>query len=176
MKLAWIDTEISGPEAYDQVIELGWLTSESKGSYLLKLPEHSEMHPKNEELTGLSKAYLERHGVNDFTLPEALKNRIWCSYSLQHDVNWINLTLKLYGQTPLTQVLGICLAEVYQRALGYNGPIPMQNVLRKIGYSDRIKHRAYDDALMHYHIYKYAMVHYHQLVRDSVRLFNPKSI
>lgn len=176
MKIIWIDTETSGPDAFDQVIELGWVCSESKGSHLYKLPEHSEIHPSNSALTGITKDELDRDGLDMFVLPTVFVGKVWCSYNLQYDVDWINLTLLANEQPPLNDVPGVCLADVYKEYLDNNYPISMQRVLAIIKSERIVAHRAYQDALDHYHLFQHIKNNAPLLLKKHLKLHNPKPV
>lgn len=175
MKMVCIDTEISGPEPTDQIIELGWVTSNIKGAELYRLPHSLEMHPNNRKLTGISKEMLEKH--KEFSeLPDVIKDRIWVSYNVQHDINWINHTLLTYDHEPLEGIVSICLAEVVRDALGLKFFIKMEEALGRLGIGGRVKHRALPDALQHVEIFNVMIKKHPELVRMSIKKREPYSV
>lgn len=175
MKMICIDTEISGPEPTDQVVEFGWVTSNLRGEQLYRLPGSLEMHPDNRRLTGISKKMLESY--DEFSaLPSITKNRIWVSYNVQHDINWINHTLLTYDCEPLKAIPSICLAEVVRDALGLKFFIKMEEALGRLGIGGSVKHRALSDALQHVEIFNVMIKKHPELVRMSIKRREPCSV
>lgn len=175
MKMVVIDTEISGPEPTDQVIEIGWITSASHGAELYRIPDSLELNPHNASMTGITKAMLDEH--DEFGgIPDALKGRIWLSYNVQHDINWINHTLVTYGLEPLYQVPSLCLSELTKQFFELDRFIPMAEALKRLGISGEVKHRALSDANHHKLIFHCIYSRNPELVRRSFKRRDPQGV
>lgn len=159
MKIWFIDVELSGTRAFDEVIDFALLEYEIGSTQpptvifdsLIKGAD--EITPFHRELTGISV-----DDINNDKLPtissvvNLIENRpyntLLASYSLQYDLNWINHSYQLAGGTGLKEVKGICLLESVTEMIGHKVSLD-----KALGIQ-RETHRAIRDARLHYELFK----------------------
>lgn len=175
VKLIVIDCETSGPEQTDQIIELAWVGSKLRESLLYKLPTNFEIHPSNTN-SGITKALLDAEGIEFNGLPDVFNDRVWISYNVQHDINWINHTLISYGHDELEQVPSLCLAELVKDHLNLAFHISMEKALDRLGIKEKVVHRALPDAIQHAKIFQHIMARDVELVKKHLKRRNPEYV
>jgi len=189
MDIVFLDVEISGFRAYDQVIDISVLNN--RGDVIISsLVSGSEgITDEIHNLTGLTVSQVNSMGdkLSKLTNTAQLSKRdtLLVSYGLQFDINWINHTL-MFEDLNLGNIRGICLLEVVTRLKGYKVSldsafeefIPEKgNELRNITQETGSKrHRSLFDSKMHYKLYESLASKYPNDVRSCLRDFTPLDI
>lgn len=160
MKFWYIDVEISGTRAFDEVIEVAIIEVNSDNSnsnwiFDSLITGVDSITPSQESLTGISMNDLSQPGLPsiDFVVQRLLsipEDTILVSYSLQFDLDFICHTAELYGNENLTGkgFQGICLLNEVKTLTGKH--VSLDDALGIV----RMNHRASVDAKLHLELHK----------------------
>ncbi|HAS5670826.1 TPA: hypothetical protein I7E55_001922 [Vibrio cholerae] len=184
MMVHFIDTEISGFRAYDQVIELGILSD--TGEILF-----------NELITGaesIEQGMPHRIKIKDLNNgfePQKLKGIIYnskealiCSYGLQFDLNWIMHSTVLHdgdlSETNECRLNGICLLEVIQsltsKKMSLDNALKLFDIPLPKQFSNYTRHRALYDANLHKLLFEYLYKSHPNEIIQKIRAFDIQDI
>ncbi len=158
MRIWFIDTELSGMRAFDEIIDFAILEFREDHcqpdvifNSLLRGAE--EVTLSHQELTGISTSDIQSDKLP--TIKSVLKkisscpsDVVLCSYGLQFDLDWIYHSAALSGISAEINLPGLCLMEAIEKKVGRR--VSLDSVLN----ISRPKHRAMQDAWLHYEIFK----------------------
>ncbi|BCL74100.1 hypothetical protein TUMSATVNIG1_60840 (plasmid) [Vibrio nigripulchritudo] len=180
MRLVFIDVELSGIQAFDQVVDFSAIENgKTLRNSLVGCPERISEETMN--LTGLNMNDFSEASPNiEETFDILFEDIAVASYGLQYDLNWINHTLRMYGKKELQSMKGICLRELHTHitrhwvnlddALKYFYPRYDPEIHRPV-------HRSMRDAILHYKLYQKMTAHLQEFsLTDSVKEFIPGEI
>lgn len=155
-----IDIEITGVNAFDEVLELAIIATSGDviENSLFKTDEH--ISPAITNLTGITFEE-SRNGVEFSSLSGVFDDSsdVFCSYHLQHDINWWAHTQGLYELPVLSELSGVCLSEIVSSMLKLDPGryITLDEALSRFLPRDQYDalnynnppHRALNDAIRH---------------------------
>ncbi|MEE7516198.1 hypothetical protein G6355_11295 [Vibrio cholerae] len=184
MMVHFIDTEISGFRAYDQVIELGILNS--NGDIIF-----------NELITGAESIVqgmphrIKIDELNNGFKPDDLdriifntKDVLICSYGLQFDLNWLKHTFLLHNgkisEIRELRLNGLCLLEVVQsltsKKISLDNSLKLFNIPLPKQCSNYMRHRALYDANLHKLLFEYLYKSHRNEIIHKIRAFDMQDI
>lgn len=154
-KLIFIDTELSGMRAFDEVIEFaaievdvtGGVQTAPKVIFDSIIRGAIDIETEQTKLTGLNLE--ELNSDSSYTIGKVIdlfvtnQNAIFVSYGLQFDLDWIQHSAMLNQEEAQLKLRGICLLEAVTKQIGH--PIGMDQFLN----ITRDVHRALPDAKLH---------------------------
>ncbi|EJL6679792.1 hypothetical protein NMS42_002467 [Vibrio cholerae] len=184
MIVHFIDTEISGFRAYDQVIELGILNRNGEiifNELITGAESIVQGMPHRIQIDDL------KNGFNPQDLERIIfdtKDALICSYGLQFDLNWIMHTTVLHdgelSETNECRLNGICLLEVVQSLTSKK--ISLDNALKLFEIplpkqcSSYMRHRALYDANLHKLLFDYLYKSHPNEILQMIRAFDIQDI
>lgn len=160
MKYWYLDIEISGTRAFDEVIEVAILESNSENTRLKWIFDSlisgvDSVTPPQEHLTGITMSTLNQPGLPQIEsvvqcllgIPDDV---LLVSYSLQFDLDFICHTAELNGINKFTGKTfeGVCLLEEVKSLTGKH--VSLDDALGVV----RENHRASTDAQLHLELHK----------------------
>lgn len=153
-QLLFIDIELSGMRAFDEVIEFAAFSLDLGKSIYFEptlvfdglISGATDIHWHHKQLTGIDIARLSKA---EFTISDVIKcisspDTILVSYGLQFDVDWIYHSAQLNSLAMPSALRGICLLKSVEDQIGYRCSLD-----RFLGTSRQV-HRAREDALLHW--------------------------
>lgn len=155
--LLFIDLELSGMRAFDEVIDFAGLELRPNKS-IAERPTVSlsglvrganEVHPDQQKLTGITADQVQKGsiaGIQEVVECISRPNLILVSYGLQFDLDWIYHSAQLNGVSMQKEYRGICLLESIEKKIGF------RCALDSVVKTKRSLHRAEPDAWLHWEV------------------------
>jgi DNA polymerase III epsilon subunit-like protein len=121
MKIIFIDTEVSGLRAYDQVIDFSAICLNKKILINTMVSGAESILPDQESLTGINfpQYTAQSKDASADIIKLTATSNLWVSFGLQFDMNWINQTLEMNHGDHMPNITGLCLLEIIRSILGH---------------------------------------------------------